>query len=430
MMIPCFRDKVIAQQARRKGIYERTTEEHQWVNSIDCKLHPFLYNQSFKPLSEHDLGLHQNDIVRLLSLPTTLQLAFGHINTLQEFKAYLLLSKFYIVEHDYDFQEKSLVSIDVGLQTIDINTVGKSLASLNDTQSLLQNEIVMTDPVRSESKSSRSSLQSKSGKEIVISELEDLKDANIPKVLAKCFLLLRDLVNITNIVSFRAKPLKTYCHKFCLVNSAMTKRLGTLTISIVFQGTFVGDDYACGKLSAHLKKETSGVGTSLPSLQVLNTTNNLGRLVIEYEPKTALEEGNYALFISAFSECTYTISISGKVMYEIEAHLVNELYSFVVQGKRTQELIWTLEKIMLDRRIYEKKVSLITELCIQTEHSKGEVEKKLEVEEFRMDHDDSVHYDSQINSLQVCSDRVEKKESKTLHEQILTHPKNRIWNKN
>ena len=407
MEIPTFRDSCIAQQIRRKGRYERTAEEHQWVSSIDCKLNPFLYNQSFKPLSEYDLGLPQNDIIRLLSLPTTLQLAFGHINTLQEFRAYLLLSKFYIVENKYDFQKKSLVSIEIGLLTIDVNLVGRSLASLNDVQRLFQDWVAVTNQNGSKCKKSRSSPKSESREEIVISDLEDLKDVCIQtKVHAKIFLAVRDLVSLTNVLSFRAESFKTYCHNFCIENSMLTKKLGTLTISIVFQGAFVGNEYAPGKISGYLIKASDNtgnkhIGTCLPSLQVLNTTNNLGRLVIEYEPETAIDDGNYKLFISTFSECTYNISISGKMMYETEAYLVNELHSFVIQRNRARDLASTLHIIMLDVRIFEKKVSLITELCIQTEHSEGMAKRKLEAEEFQLDHDDSVHYDSQIYSLKV-----------------------------
>jgi len=406
---PTFKDKDIAQHVRRKKSCERLTEEHEWV-SIDCKLNHFLYNRSFKPHSEYDLRLGRNDIFRLLSLPNKLQRAFGHINTLQEFRAYLLLFKFYIVQNKHDWQEEdtSQCCIDVENKQLDINLVGRRLASLHDIRLFLQDKVGIADLNWCESESSRyPPITFNTREEASISSLRDL-DSVDPKVHPRTFLVLHDLENLTDGVSFRAETFKTYCHKISLENCWGAKRLKKITISIIFQGTFIGKDYIPGKLSARLAKTSDEVGyedigTALPSLQILNTFKNLGRLVIEYEPKNVFEEGTYALYVSAFSEYTYNISISGKIMYDTEAFLTNELHSFVVKRNKARELICTLDEIMLDMRIHEKEVALIKELWSRTKQSTKEIERNLEAEEFQMDHDDTLKYESQTIVIEVCT---------------------------
>ena len=403
---PTFKDKDIAQHVRRKRSCERLIEEHEWV-SIDCKLNHFLYNRSFKPHSEYDLRLDRNDILRLLSLPNKLQHAFGHINTLQEFRAYLLLFKFYIVqnEHDWHWQDTPQSCIDVENKQMDINLVGRRLASLHDIWSFLQDTVGINDLNWGESESSRYPMTFNTRDEAIISSLKDL-DSVDPKVHPRTFLVLHDLENLADGVSYRAETFKTYCHRISLENSGGAKRVKNITISIIYQGTFIGNDYIPGNLSARLVKtseevENEDIGTALPSLQILNTFKNLGRLVIEYEPENAVEEGTYVLYVSAFSEYTYNISISGKIMYDTEAYLTNELHSFVFKKNKARKLMFTSDKIMLDLRIHEKEVALMKELWTRTKEATKEIKKKLEAEEFQMDHDDTLNYESQTNVVEV-----------------------------
>ena len=400
---PLFYEKDLGQDVRRKQSRERTVEEHEWI-SLDCRLYPALYEAGFEPHPTHDLDMKQHEIHRLLKIPKKLQHAFGLIQNTRELKVHSLLHRFYQIEYDgvFPFPHETLNqdSRHDSFELIDVASISKKLASKQDICALIGDESTWNDSESSECTLRRN--------DIIICSLDELHDIDASLPISDTFIVLTDTVRFAERPSTLIEARERQNHSFAIQNDGNAKKLASLTISIVFQGTFIGNEYAPGFLSASTDRlgsneQREALGHARYDLQFVNTNKSLGRLVIEYEPSAAIDDMKLEVTILAYSTCKYSIVISGKIMYATEDFLVNELLKFLMNEQKICQLCDTVDDINLDIRIQSRKVHLLQSLCDHMERDRQEIENKIEKEEYQLENDDSIDYFEQTDLIKVSS---------------------------
>lgn len=179
-----------------------------------------------------------------------------------------------------------------------------------------------------------------------------------------------------------------------------------MTVSVIFQGTFVGNEYEPGYLSSSLiyfnqSQERESVGSAREPLQVVNSERKLGRLVIEYKPESNVQDMTFEVAIKGYSACRYSLVVSGKIMCATEDFLVDELSTFLKNENEIDQHIHVVDNINLDIRVLNKKVSFLGSLCEVAEKDKQVVENDIDVEEYNLENDDDIDYFRQIDVIKV-----------------------------
>jgi hypothetical protein len=383
---PLFLDNEIAQTVRRRELRERSKEEHEWV-SIDCKLRPEIYDAGFKPL--FNLCLNQDELHRLLKVPKKLQHALGFVKNNRELKAHSLLHKFYRVKNEDEeniwcCESNEAIEEDLGLA--DIASIGKRLATRQDLNELVEDESIKL--------SKDFGLEDKGifRGGCVVCDWNQLENLYSPISIHNSYVVMKESVRILERASCIIGAKERHNYSFAIQNDH-SRKLAALTISIIFQGTFVGDEYEPGYLSASLcsigkNQERASVGDANHSLQALNCNKNLGRLVIEHEPGFEVDYVEFEVIIVGFSQCRYSIAVSGKVMVPIKDYFVNELHILFLNQQKVSRYHQNIDDINLDIRIMHRKVSLLQHLCDNMEQNRLEVKNAIDAAEYKLENDD------------------------------------------
>lgn len=411
-----FQDKEIAQFTRRKKNIERSIEEHQWVTSIDCKLQKQLYHNEYMPHPEYDLGLSHDELLQLMMLPVRLNHAFGNISNQKELQAHFLLHKYYTIKSDHDdwFEDnESIFFSENEWQKIDCKLLGKQLASFDDLCSLLEYSSlknVLSEPLHDLNAATKDFHQheamkksNKSNTEIqIIHHLDELKELqeDLAHQRTKRIYILDDCgyVNLKELEFNEIENGRGQCHLIQLTCDEPTKKLASITVSIIFTGKHTGSDYIPGRLSASISRIQNKqsncnkiVGDIQYSLQTLNTLKSAGHLVIEYcvENHEHYEEpamNDILLNISIFacSSCTYSISLFGRFMYDLESYYINRLHSYLIADQKIQDTQRLLHDNYLNTRFLEYKYTMLSLICKKTETLKLELYHDIEAQELNV----------------------------------------------
>ena len=395
---PSFRDKKIAQDVRRKDRRERTREHLEWI-SIDCRLHPEIYEAGFKLLVDHDLQLNREDLYRLMKAPRILQHAFGFITNDRELRAHSLLHRYYQIKiEDKDEDEQTSISFgctESEFVIVDITAIGNKLVSLQDLCELPGDDIVP--------KTVEKIGNYLSADEPIMSDLAEFENISLsPECAQNSLFVLQESVRILQQDSCAIDVGQQQSHSF-VTHSSSTRKLAGFRISIVLQGTFVGDQYKPGHISASLcsinaKQERVIIGESKHFLQVINCDKNLGRLLIGYEPGAAVEDGKFEIAIRGFSACKYSLIVTAKIMVPTQDHLLNELNKFRKNAKAISQYYQNIDYLHLDKRILERKMEILGSLGEHAEQSRREVEDAIDIAEYNLESNDLVIAETEVET--------------------------------
>lgn len=152
-------------------------------------------------------------------------------------------------------------------------------------------------------------------------------------------------------------------HKFKIDASQKDKVLD-ITVSIVFQGVFGPRGYRLGRLACQLyripsdeeKKNDSdaqpqALGFSPYEMQILNTPDALGRLVIYHKPRRIpVEPGTFQVVIGAAAASKYSIQVNGTLGEEAKAVLNVEYEQSVKQQTRQSQCSTELTELWTSMR--------------------------------------------------------------------------------
>ena len=200
-------------------------------------------------------------------------------------------------------------------------------------------------------------------------------------------------------------------HRFTLSTSGKDKVLD-ITVSVVFQGVFGPRGYRLGRLAVQLyriptsdtsnKKSTGAndkdklampqaLGYAPYSLQVLNTPDALGRVVIHHKPqKVPLEGGTFQVVVGAAAASKYSIQVSGAVGEDAESVLNREFEDSMKKQSRLTQCSNELEELWTSMRLSERKIAVCQALTEEAESESSRCESDIEMCNAELAEDDEI----------------------------------------
>lgn len=221
---------------------------------------------------------------------------------------------------------------------------------------------------------------------VVVEKLDDIVSVNNEKN-ENIIVEREEIAEIIDQINLILEPKKSNCHRFMVKNSESHKLL-KLTVSVVFQGFFSSIEYCPARLSVsmcRLPDESSNtmllpipIGVAPYNQQTINTSENLGRIVIQYCPRVEIESGMFEVIVSAETTSKYSINVTGKIGVVAPVALKSALLSFrdmesrVYECQEVSELIWT------NMRLAERKVILLKKLVAEAKTESVKCENDIE----------------------------------------------------
>ena len=214
----------------------------------------------------------------------------------------------------------------------------------------------------------------------------------------------------TNSNSLKGKESTQHC--FQIQDDNETK-LRSLSVTVVYSGSFNGSTYSPGVLSVELKQVsddcTSSIGHSPPDLQRSNTEKHLGCIVIQYEHgDTVLSGGMYQVVVTASdNNVNYSITMCAKLACPLTKEVKRRLARTIAtrgEIKECKDQVSVLDKqLILFERMRRLEEELITKSKDQSTKCLADAEK-LDLElDYQDDEDEWCSIVAQIEKLKVGS---------------------------
>ncbi|GMH66094.1 hypothetical protein TL16_g04355 [Triparma laevis f. inornata] len=198
-----------------------------------------------------------------------------------------------------------------------------------------------------------------------------------------------ELINEQN-CSLESRQSRT--HKVAVEFQGKDKILD-LTVSVVFQGVFGPRGYRLGRLAVQLyrmpseqdKKNDPGaqpqaLGYAPYELQILNTPDTLGRVVIVHKPnKIPVEDGTFQVVIGAAAASKYSIQVTGTLGEDAETVLNREFTMSVEKQKRLSQVSMELNELWTSMRLAERKIAVCQGLTDEAESESARCESDIEI---------------------------------------------------
>lgn len=176
-------------------------------------------------------------------------------------------------------------------------------------------------------------------------------------------------------------------HYFFIQDDPMTK-LKSLTLTVVYHGSFDGPKYDPGTLAVEWSRVTNSfeqqmlMGNAPPELQVPNTKDKIGRIIIQHELNNVVIQGGlFEVEVTAKQGCDvrYSVTVGGKLVCPLMKEVKLQLARLI--AKRHERKECTDQSILLENNLLllERKKSIERKLLEQTkknyESYKAEMEK-------------------------------------------------------
>ncbi|GMH74329.1 hypothetical protein TrST_g7101 [Triparma strigata] len=166
-----------------------------------------------------------------------------------------------------------------------------------------------------------------------------------------------------------------------------------LTVSVVFQGVFGPRGYRLGRLAVQLYRMPSAedkkkdplaapqaLGYAPYELQILNTPDTLGRVVIVHKPnKIPVEDGTFQVVIGAAAASKYSIQVSGTLGEDAETVLNREFTTSLEKQKRLSQVSLELNELWTSMRLAERKIAVCQGLTEEAESESARCESDIEI---------------------------------------------------
>ncbi len=437
----------LAQSIRHRNRKSPTTkfnqEEFQFI-SIDSALFPQFYQPGFKPFPRYDLCINRERLSRIIQLPKEIQIAIGYLHSETELRAHYIVNKYYDAKFEdttggsgggsSSIESPPLLCLDEEEQkekyddheeeqndpVVSMKNSGKKLYDVDD----LSSEIKSFQEKHKELISILHSTITDAAVSATRIRLEEVEFTNVEELMQydkrffedrKPFILLDDTISVFNTSSSSSSsssstPLETnenVKHRFILQDDDSWKKCSSITISIVYHGTFVDGAYSPARLSASfhrlrqdddgddevmLRTKSVATGYAPYDLQVINTKKHLGRITIKFdvEENQRIELTDvFEIQLHAHSTCQYSIDVSCKATYYANHVLVHDLCSFFKRKKEVREHRRAIANAKLDERTSKRKISTLKDLIEVSETLRIRCEKNIDSKELELDTDDN-----------------------------------------
>jgi len=200
-------------------------------------------------------------------------------------------------------------------------------------------------------------------------------------------------------------------HSFHIQDDDETK-LKSLSVTVIYSGTFDGGKYNPGVLSVKLNQVsndcTSSIGHSPPEMQRLNSEHQLSCAAIQHElEETVINGGMFELVVTADSDVNYSISLAARLACPLTKEVKRRLARVVATRDEIKECkaqVSVLDKqLILFERKRRLEDGLINKSKEQSAKSLAEAEK-LDLElDYQDDEDEWKSTVAQIEKLKLDS---------------------------
>ena len=197
-------------------------------------------------------------------------------------------------------------------------------------------------------------------------------------------------------------------HKFTLSPSGKDKMLD-ITISVVFQGVFGPRGYRLGRLAVQLYRIPSekdkenpadgkkglaapqALGYAPYDMQILNTPDALGRIVIHHKPvKIPVEAGTFQVVVGAAAASKYSIQVTGTLGEDAKGVLNREFESSMQKQTRLTQCSNELNELWTSMRLAERKIAVCQGLIEEAESESSRCESDIEMCNTELAEDDEI----------------------------------------
>ena len=192
-------------------------------------------------------------------------------------------------------------------------------------------------------------------------------------------------------------------HKFKIGADEKDKILD-LTISVVFQGVFGPRGYRLGRLAVQLYRipsdeekandtdaQPQALGCAPYELQILNTPDALGRIVIHHKPRRIpVEPGTFQVVIGAAAASKYSIQVHGTLGEAAKTVLDAEFESSLTKQTRLSQCSKELAELWTSMRLAERKITVCQGLIDEAESESARCEADIEMCNNELAEDDEI----------------------------------------
>ncbi|KAL3780392.1 hypothetical protein ACHAW5_006466 [Stephanodiscus triporus] len=176
-------------------------------------------------------------------------------------------------------------------------------------------------------------------------------------------------------------------HYFFIQDDPMTK-LKSLTLTVVYHGSFDGPKYDPGNLSVKWSRVTNNfeqqtlIGNAPPEPQVPNTKDNIGRIIIQHELNNfVIQGGLFKVEVTAKQgrDVSYSVTVGGRMVCPLMKEVKLQMANLIAKRHEKIDCIDQTKSLENNLLLLERKKSIVSKLLEQTkkkyEFDKAEMEK-------------------------------------------------------
>lgn len=185
-------------------------------------------------------------------------------------------------------------------------------------------------------------------------------------------------------------------HSLYVTTNGSRQKIRSMRISVVFNGSFVGQTYHPGEISVvlvHYKSDDDLHPSTIGCIEsdTPNTMEALGFIIIRHEiPHTTVEDGLYEVVVSAKANTNYSISLSGKIAVHVSEEVKNMLVDCIVKKNELEQCIQRASSLDAPMAILRRKLTIENNLLCQATKECDEREVEIERLELELDYRDDM----------------------------------------
>ena len=210
---------------------------------------------------------------------------------------------------------------------------------------------------------------------------------------------------------------KSRTHRFQIIEE-MDRRLLSMTVTIVYRGTFTARGYRVGRLAAAVYRSTQTkrdppepVGFAAYEQQQLNTGTTLGRIVIVHKPdRVPIKAGPYEVVLGAAAGTKYSIHVEAKAVQTAAARLKAEagraakIKQDLAVAKEASADLWTSMRLAERKNVVVQ--ALIDEADVESSRCERETQRchqelLLDDERMELTEDQRMELFTEVRTLEV-----------------------------
>jgi len=176
-------------------------------------------------------------------------------------------------------------------------------------------------------------------------------------------------------------------------------KLKSLTLTVVHQGSFDGPKYDPGTLSVELRRVTNiidqqaQIGSTPQELQVPNTKDRLGRIIINHESSNYVVQGGlFEVEVTAKQgrDVSYSVTVGGRLACPLMKEVKRQLAGLI--AKRREIIECTHQSTLLEMRLVllERKKTIESKLIDQTKKKREICKAAMEALDLELDKQDEM----------------------------------------